>query len=60
VSLADDDVGPITIWNDNGAYVSFARSVFEAGRPRRSLELEELIAPTKVGQGIRRARSGKS
>ena len=46
-----DDVGLVTIWNDQGAYLSFWRSVFLRRAPDSLARVEELAAPTRVGQG---------
>ena len=49
--LRADNVGLVTIWNDNGPYLQFWRSVI-ARRPPSSLEaFERIAAPAKVGQG---------
>lgn len=49
--LPTDDVGLVTIWNDHGAYLSLWRSVLERRAPKSLARVEELLAPTKVGQG---------
>lgn len=49
--LQPENVGLVTIWNSNGAYLQLWRSVFERRAPRSLLVIEELIAPAKVGQG---------
>lgn len=49
--LHADNVGLVTIWNDNGAYISFWRSVFERRSPSSLLTLDQMLAPKRVGQG---------
>lgn len=49
--LKTENVGLITIWNENGAYIQFWRSVFERKAPATLPELEKLIAPDTVRQG---------
>lgn len=49
--LLAENVGLVTIWNDNGAYLSFWRSVFERLAPNSIAPIEALIAPAHIGQG---------
>jgi hypothetical protein len=49
--LLNDDAGLVTVWNDNGFFVSLWRSVFERRAPNSIEKIEELIAPTKIGTG---------
>lgn len=49
--IAPDNVGLVTIWNDRSAAIQFWRSVFERRAPNTLVAIEQLIAPTKVGQG---------
>lgn len=50
--VAGDSVGLVTIWNDNGPYLSVFRSVFERRGALAPLRrVEALVAPTTVGQG---------
>jgi hypothetical protein len=49
--LHGDEVGLVTIWNDNGAYLSFWRTVFERRAPRSIERVERLIAPLQIGTG---------
>lgn len=49
--LLRDDVGLVTIYNTNGAYVQFWRSVFERRAPTRLARVEQIVAPIQVGQG---------
>ena len=49
--LRADNAGLVTIWNDNGAYLSFYRSVFERRAPASLPRVEELVAPSRIGQG---------
>lgn len=49
--LRTDNVGLVTIWNENGGYLQFWRSVFERRAPASLPRVEALIAPTPVGQG---------
>ncbi len=49
--LQADNAGLVTIWNDQGAYISLWRSVFERRVPKSLVKVEQLIAPAKVGQG---------
>lgn len=49
--LPGDTAGLVTLWNDQGAYVQFHRTVFER-RARASLErVEQAAAPARVGRG---------
>lgn len=48
--LLADNVGLVTIWNDNGPYLSFWRSVFERRAPEGLRRLEETLG-LKIGQG---------
>lgn len=56
--LPGDGVGLVTIWNDNGAYLSLWRSVFERRAPKSLQRVEQLIAPMTVGQGTSIRRFG--
>lgn len=49
--LPAENVGLVTIWNENGAYLTLWRSVFERNAPQALAEVERLIAPETVGQG---------
>jgi hypothetical protein len=49
--LPAEKVGLVTIWNDNGAYLSLWRSVFERRAPSALGRVEQLIAPKPLGQG---------
>jgi hypothetical protein len=48
--LIGDDAGLVTIWNDNGAYLSVWRSVFERRAPNSIADVEAMIG-TKIGTG---------
>lgn len=48
--LYGDDVGLATIWNDNGAYISVWRSVFERRAPA-SIPTVEALLGMKIGNG---------
>jgi len=48
--LIGDDAGLVTIWNDNGAYLSVWRSVFERRAPNSIVGVEAAIG-TKIGTG---------
>jgi hypothetical protein len=48
--LVADDAGLVTIWNDNGPYVSLWRSVFERRAPN-SIEAVESVAAVRIGNG---------
>jgi hypothetical protein len=45
------DGGLVTIWSDNGAYVSFWRGVFDRLAPVSLPYVEQLLAPMTIGQG---------
>jgi hypothetical protein len=45
-----DDAGLVTIWNDNGPYLSLWRSVFERRAPQ-SIERVEELTGTRIGAG---------
>lgn len=49
--LVTDGVGLVTIWNDNGAYLSLWRSVFERRAPIALSRVEQVLDPIPVGQG---------
>lgn len=49
--LTSEQVGLVTIWNDNGAFLSLWRSVFERRAPEIIPVVEEAIAPATIGQG---------
>lgn len=50
--LPGDNVGLVTIWNDNGAaYLELWRSVFERRAPGHIASVEQIIAPVRIGQG---------
>lgn len=48
-----DDHGLVKIWLDWGGVMSVWRGVFESRAPQGLIELEALIAPTRVGKGNR-------
>jgi len=48
--LVADNAGLVTIWNDNGAYLSVWRSVFERRAPSSIEHVESLIG-TQIGNG---------
>ncbi|MGH8898018.1 MAG: hypothetical protein ACRDZ4_13600 [Egibacteraceae bacterium] len=49
--VVEDSSGFVTIWNENGPYLTVWRKVFERRGALQSLQhLEELLAPNKVGQ----------
>lgn len=45
------DAGLVTLYNDGGVYVQFWRSVFLYSAPSSLPRVEQLVAPSKVGQG---------
>jgi alkylated DNA nucleotide flippase Atl1 len=49
--LAQDNVGLVTLWNENGASIQFWRTVFERRAPNTLERLEALLAPMEVKQG---------
>ena len=50
--IMPDNVGLVTIWNDNQQpYISVWRSVFERRAPNSIEHVERVIAPIKIGQG---------
>lgn len=49
--LPDENVGLVQLWNDNGASVSFSRSVFERQAPQSIARVEAVIAPLTIGFG---------
>lgn len=49
--LRADNAGLVTIYNENGPYLQFWRSVFERRAPNSLKRIEPLVAPVKVGQG---------
>jgi TIR domain len=49
--LPRDGVGLVSLYNMNGAYVQFWRSVFERRAPQTLPQVERIIAPKKLGQG---------
>lgn len=49
--LLNEDAGLITIWNDNGFYLSPWRSVFERRAARSSARVEAALAPQRLGSG---------
>ncbi len=49
--LVRDGVGLVTLYNFDGPYVQFWRSVFERRAPKLLPQVEQLAAPTLVGQG---------
>jgi len=51
VRLLDEPVGLISIYNENGAYLCFYRSVFEKRAPNSILRVEAEIAPKTLGSG---------
>jgi hypothetical protein len=48
--LIGEDAGLVTVWNDNGAYLSVWRSVFERRAPN-SIPDVETVTGTKIGNG---------
>ncbi len=48
--LSGDDAGLVTIWNDNGAYLSVWRSVFKRRAPKSIPEVEAAIG-AQIGNG---------
>lgn len=46
-----DGAGLVIIWNDNGAYISVWRSVFERHAPVSIKKIESIVAPQQIGQG---------
>jgi hypothetical protein len=48
--LPAEKAGLVTIWNEDGAYLQFWRSVFERRAPNSLPRVEEL-APVRIGQG---------
>jgi hypothetical protein len=48
--LIGDEAGLVTVWNDNGAYLSVWRSVFKRGAPN-SISSVEAVIGTKIGNG---------
>ena len=48
--LSGDDAGLVTIWNDNGAYLSVWRSVFKRRAPESIPEVEAAIG-AQIGNG---------
>lgn len=51
VRLLDEPVGLISIYNENGAYLCFYRSVVEKRAPNSILRVEAEIAPKTLGSG---------
>jgi len=49
--LRADDVGMVTIYNDDGPYLQFWRSVIERRASSSLSRIEQHAAPAKVGQG---------
>src|SRR4029078_6189263 len=49
--LRPELAGLVTIWNHNGVFLSFFRSVFERRAPGAIREIEACIAPHRIGQG---------
>jgi hypothetical protein len=49
--VPNEDAGLVTIWNDNGFYVSFWRSVFERRAPESISRIEALLLPVTLGRG---------
>jgi hypothetical protein len=50
--LPRDGVGLVSIYNTNGAYIQFWRSVFERRAPQSLPRVEQIIAPKELRQGI--------
>jgi hypothetical protein len=48
--LIGEQAGLVTLWNDNGAYISVWRSVFERRAPKSIAEVEAAIG-TQIGTG---------
>lgn len=46
-----ENAGLVTIWNDNGAYLTFWRSVFERRAPTSLVQVEQAADPIPVGRG---------
>lgn len=49
--LKRDGVGLVSIYNTNGAYLQFWRSVFERRAPYALQRVEQVISPKALGQG---------
>jgi hypothetical protein len=49
--LPRDGVGLVSVYNANGAYVQFWRSVFERRAPQTLPNVQRIIAPRALGQG---------
>ena len=49
--LPVENVGLVTIWNDNGPPLSFWRSVFERRAPQTFALMEQFPDMLKIGQG---------
>jgi hypothetical protein len=49
--IPGESAGLVTLWNDSGAYISFWRSVFLRRAPDNLPHIEDLVKPTKIGQG---------
>ena len=49
--LQPENVGLVTVWNENGASLQFWRSVFERRAPRTLAKLQRLLHPFEPGQG---------
>jgi hypothetical protein len=49
--LLDEDVSLAKVWNEHGAYLQLSRTVFERRAPESLPIIEEILAPTPVGQG---------
>jgi len=48
--IVGQDAGFCTIWNDNGAYLSLWRTVFEREAPRSLVKIEQILG-APIGQG---------
>lgn len=49
--LEPDNAGLVTVWNENGGYLQFWRSVFERRAPKTLERVEAIVSPIAVGQG---------
>lgn len=49
--LPAEGVGLVTIWNDNGPFMSLWRSVIQRRAPNCLPRIEQIVSPTAVGQG---------
>lgn len=51
IRLRDEPVSLVSIYNENGAYLSFFRSVFERRAPESIAAVEAVLAPNHLGAG---------